>query len=207
MQGEHFMPVKELKEPIWERQEGETPNQHDWFNEFLDYSGYSLKAFHESLEKQQESAEVNNEYDKIPTLNMINKWSSNNKWMSRKKAYRDFEKEEEREELRKIKRKHKISNFEKKQSIQNQLLDEILLGLTVDKPFSQINQGIQGYATIAEDDRKDLGEDDTTLKMEAKVNATTEVKSESSIELIFEEAYQNLIDDTIKNSTHLKNEE
>lgn len=194
------MTVKELKEPIWEKQEGETPNQHDWFNEFLDYTGYSLKAFHEYLESNRKTLKVTEAADKIPSINLIKKWSSINKWTIRKKAKRDFDKQEEREELKKIKENGLIDNFLQKQKIEKQLLKEISLGLTTGKPLSQINQGIQGYVTFTEDDRKDLGEDDKTLK----IDATTEVKSGSTIGINFEKAYDSLIEDTLKNSTHLK---
>ena len=181
------MPVKELKEPIWERQEGETPNQHDWFNEFLDYSGYNLKAFHEYVESQKKSDEVST-FDKIPSYNMFMKWSSHNKWMLRKKAKRDFDKEEEREELKQIKRERLVANFRYKQKIEKQ----ISLGLTTGKPLSQINQGIQGYVTISEDDRKDLGENTENLNITADVDTQLKVKQNVASDIIMNPKYAEL---------------
>lgn len=185
------MPVKELKEPIWERQEGETPNQHDWFNEFLDYPGYNLKAFHDSLESQKESEGVST-FDKIPSYNMFMKWSSHNKWMLRKKAKRDFDKEEEREELKQIKRERLVDNFRSKQKIKKQLLKEISLGLTMGKPLSQINQGIQGYVTFSEDDRKDLGENTENLNITADVDTEIKVKQNVASDIIMNPKYAEL---------------
>ena len=43
------MPIEELQEPYWEKQEGETPNQYCYFLEFLEFPTFNLKDFHQHL--------------------------------------------------------------------------------------------------------------------------------------------------------------
>ena len=43
------MPIEELQEPYWEKQEGETPNQYCYFLEFLEFPTFNLKDFHDHL--------------------------------------------------------------------------------------------------------------------------------------------------------------
>ena len=76
------MPIEELQEPYWEKQEGETPNQYCYFLEFLEFPTFNLKDFHDHLcENLQKSTKIN----KLVKYQTIRKWAgeSCNKWRVR----------------------------------------------------------------------------------------------------------------------------
>lgn len=198
------MEPEDLEDPIWDKQKGETPTQHDWFVEFIDFPGYSLKGFHEYLEgSYQESLKVTEVEVKIPSYNMIKKWSSHNLWTKRKKASRDFDKNEEKEKLKKIKEKSKLTNFRKKQKIETGILRKMEDGLYEDVPLSQLNQGAQAYVTLNEDDLKELGESTEDIKVELTADVEATTKQEHIVDMSNPEVRQN-IDSFFKNLTEDK---
>lgn len=170
------MPIEELKEPIWEKQEGETPNQYDYFREFLKFPTNNLRQFHDYLceknEKQQKGT-------KVVTYNTIRKWAREacNKWVFRKAAKRKAEDDDIQDTLHELDKETKIKEFQIKKGINNKLLERIDREIN-DNALSQITHGIQGYIALKNDNRTDMGEPIETTKSE--INADFEVTQEIS---------------------------
>ena len=95
------MPIEELQEPIWEKQKGETPNQHCYFLEFLEFPTFNLKDFHQHLCEKNKKTQTNT---KIVTYDTLRKWAGEkcNKWHIRKQAKRQSEKEDLLETLHEL---------------------------------------------------------------------------------------------------------
>ena len=175
-----YMPIEELQEPIWEKQEGETPNQYCYFLEFLKFPTYNLKDFHDYLceksKKEQKGA-------KPVTYKTIGKWAGEkcNKWRVRKEAKRTAEDKDIMETLHELEKQKKIDTFNSKQEIETQLIENILTAISLGQPLSQINQGIQALKTLNED--KQLTQEKPTnynrTNVEADVKAEAEINREA----------------------------
>ena len=178
------MPIKELKEPIWEKQDGETPNQYCYFLEFLEYPTFNLKDFHQHLCQQNKKTQNATKQAKIVTYNTIRKWAGEkcNKWRRRKEAKRQVEKEDLMETLAELDKKQKAETFQTKQEIENKLLDNIVAAIELGQPLSQINQGIQALRTLNED--KQLTQEKPTNYNKTDVNAEAKIAHQGVGELI-----------------------
>ena len=77
------MPIEELQEPYWEKQDGETPNQYCYFLEFLEFPTFNLKDFHDHLCEKNKKEQKGT---KVVTYGTLRKWArdSCNKWRIRK---------------------------------------------------------------------------------------------------------------------------
>ena len=182
------MPIKELKEPIWEKQEGETPNQYCYFLEFLQYPTFNLKQFHQHLcDNQHDSTNIN----KLVKYQTIRKWAgeSCNKWRARKEAKRASEKEDILNTLHEIDKQDTINNFNAKKEIKQKLLERIRRDIDMDLPLSQINQGIQGLKTLHEDDLLDQEKATEYTKQDMNVEADATLNNPGLKEIA--EAYTN----------------
>jgi len=175
------MPIKELKEPIWEKQEGETPNQYCYFLEFLEYPTFNLKDFHthlcEKSKKEQKGA-------KPVTYKTIGKWAGEkcNKWRRRKEAKRQCEKQDLMETMAEMEKKQQAKTFQAKQEIEEKLLDNIITAIELGQPLSQINQGVQALKTLNED--KQLTQEKPTNYNKTDIDAETKVQHQGVNELV-----------------------
>ena len=176
------MTVKELKEPVWEKQKGETPNQYCYFQEFLKYPTFNLKEFHKHLCNEYQKVLGSNDKAKIPKLQTIRNWSSCNKWTTRKEAKRTTEDNDIMETLHELEKRQKIETFDAKQEIENRLLDSIIMAIETGQPLSQINQGIQALKTINED--KQLTQEKPTNYNKTDIDAETKVQHQGVNELV-----------------------
>lgn len=174
------MPIKELTEPIWEKQEGETPNQYCYFQEFLKYPTYNLKDFHDFL---CTDSKLRQDGAKIVSYKTIRRWATEkcNKWKSRKEAKRIAEDKDIMETLHELEKQQKIDTFNSKQQIETELIENILTAISLGQPLSQINQGIQALKTLNED--KQLTQEKPTnynrTNVEADVKAEAEVNRDA----------------------------
>ena len=174
------MPIKELTEPIWEKQEGETPNQYCYFREFLKYPTYNLKDFHDFL---CTDSKLRQDEAKIVSYKTIRRWATEkcNKWKSRKEAKRIAEDKDIMETLHELEKQQKIDTFNSKQQIETELIENILTAISLGQPLSQINQGIQALKTLNED--KQLTQEKPTnynrTNVEADVKAEAEVNRDA----------------------------
>lgn len=174
------MPIKELKEPYWEKQKGETPNQHCYFLEYLKYPTFNLKAFHQHLCNTYKN--LDQPSAKPPKYNTIIGWSSENKWRIRKEAKRTAEDTEILETLHELEKQQKIDTFNAKQEIEEKLLDKIVEAIETGQSLSQINQGIQALKTINED--KQLTQEKPTTYNKTDIDAETRVQHQGVNELV-----------------------
>ena len=181
------MPIKELTEPIWEKQEGETPRQHCYFLEFLEFPTFNLKQFHEHLCETYQNLEKPSA--RPPKYNTLIGWSSENKWTDRKTKKRLAEKEDILNTLHEIDKKDAIDNFNAKKEIKQKLLERIRRDIDMDLPLSQINQGIQGLKTLHEDDLLDQEKATEYTRQDMSVEAETVVNNPGLKEIA--EAYTN----------------
>ena len=199
------MPIEELQEPYWEKQQGETPNQYCYFLEFLKFPTNNLREFHDYLceENQKEPKGT-----KVVTYGTLKKWAreSCNNWVFRKAAKRKAEDDDIQDILHELDKEDKIENFKTKNRLKKQLLQRMELE-AYNQPFSQLRQGIDGYVSLANDNRIDKGEatEYTNTKLDADIDAKTENKTQ--IELEFQQAYNDLIEATKQNSLHLQDGE
>ena len=175
------MPIKELKEPIWEKQEGETPNQYCYFQEFLKFPTYNLKDFHDYL---CNDSKMRQDGAKIVSYKTIRRWATEkcNKWKSRKESKRIAEDNDILETLHELEKQQKIDTFNSKQEIENKLLDNIITAIELGQPLSQINQGVQALKTLNED--KQLTQEKPTNYNKTDIDAETKVQHQGVSELV-----------------------
>lgn len=173
---------------IWERQEGETPNQYYWFHEFLQHNDYSLLKFHEKLnENTSKSKGKNQKYKKIPTYNTIAKWSSCNKWMKRKEAYEIYKVEQQTHRLEEAEYKNKEIIHQKK----NVLITKALT--KVEEEFEhgtlsgyQWSNWVTGIAKLLDDNRIDVGKATSITENKSEVHVEQELDVNSVFERVDE---------------------
>ena len=170
------MPIEELQEPIWEKQEGETPNQYCYFLEFLEFPTFNLKDFHDHLceksKKEQKGA-------KPVTYKTIGKWAGEkcNKWRVRKEAKRQAEKQDILDTLHELDKADKIEEFKKKKRFKQKLLDRLLIEAET-AALSQLRQGADAYIAMGDDNRVDKEEPTTYSNQKLDVEAETKVQYE-----------------------------
>ncbi len=174
------MPIKELKEPYWEKQNGETPNQFCYFQEYLKFPTFNLKDFHQHL-----CENYKNEHKptaKPPKYNTIRGWSAENKWHIRKESKRTVEDQEILEVLHEKEKQQKIETFDAKQNIERELTKKIQKAIETGQPLSQINQGIQALKILNED--KQLTQEKPTNYNQTNIDAETRVQHQGVQELV-----------------------
>ena len=176
------MPIEQLQEPYWEKQKGETPNQYCYFQEFLKYPTFNLKAFHQHLCEGYQNSLTDTDKAKIPSYQTVKKWSSCNKWTARKEAKRVTEDTEILQTLHELEKQQKIDTFNSKQEIENKLLDNIIMAIELGQPLSQINQGVQALKTLNED--KQLTQEKPTNYNKTDIDAETKVQHQGVNELV-----------------------
>ena len=170
------MPIEELQEPIWERQDGETPNQYCYFLEFLEFPTFNLKQFHDHL------CEKNNKEHKgtkVVTYGTLRKWArdSCNKWQVRKEAKRISEKEDLLDTLHELDKEDKVENFKAKNKFKKILLDRLNKEAEYEK-YSQLKHGVDAYVNMSDDNRIDMEEPTTFANQKVDVDAETKVQYE-----------------------------
>lgn len=165
--------IHEFQDPIWERQKGETPTQYCYFLEYLQFPNFNLKQFREYICDNYEELDIAGA--KPPTYNTLKNWSAENKWSDRKTEKRRADKQDILETLHELDKQEKIKNFETKRKIKEKLLARISRDIDLDLPFSQINQGVQAYNTLHEDDLLDQEEPTTYTKSD--ISAETEINN------------------------------
>ena len=176
------MPITELKEPYWEKQKGETPNQYCYFQEYLKFPTFNLKAFHEHLCTDYQKVLGGTDKGKIPKYQTLKNWSSCNKWTVRKESKRTAEDQEILEQLHEMEKEQKAKTFRAKQEIEEKLLDNILIAIELEQPLSQINQGVQALKTLNED--KQLTQEKPTNYNKTDIEAETRVQHQGVNELV-----------------------
>ena len=177
---------------IWERQEGETPNQYCWFQEFLQHNDYSLKNFHEQVSKNATEMEQESQKKiKTPKYSTIQKWSSYNNWMKRKEAYTIYKSEQQTHRLEEAEYKNKERIHQKK----NVLITKALT--KVEEEFDrgtlsgyQWSNWINGIAKLLDDNRIDLGKATSITRNKSEVH----VEQELDVNSVFERVDEALAD-------------
>jgi hypothetical protein len=200
------MPIEELQEPYWEKQEGETPNQYCYFLEFLDYPTNNLKDFHDHLCDKHKKTQPNT---KIVTYDTLRKWAGEkwNKWHIRKAAKRKAEDDDIQDTLHELEKETKVEEYQTKQRINTKLLKRIEREVD-ENALSQIAQGIQGYKTLKDDNRVDRGEatDFTKSDVNADIDAKAQVETKADIaqDIILKPEYveltRKLLEDVVNDS-------
>ena len=163
------------------KQEGETPNQYCYFQEFLKYPTYNLKDFHQHLCEEHKSKQKGT---KPVTYNTLRKWAMDkcNKWKVRKEAKRTAEDNDILTRLHELEKEQKEKSFKAKQEIEDKLLDNILMAIEFEQPLSQINQGIQALKTLNED--KQLTQEKPTNYNKTDIEAETKLQHQGVNELV-----------------------
>ena len=170
------MPIEELQEPYWEKQEGETPNQYCYFLEFLEYPTFNLKDFHDYLCEKNKKAQKGT---KVVTYGTLRKWARDacNKWRVRKEAKRQSEKDDLLDTLHELDKQDKIDNFIKKNSIKKKLLERLEKEAEYEK-YSQLKHGVDAYVNMSDDNRIDMEEPTTFASQKLDVDADTKIQYE-----------------------------
>ena len=168
------MPIEELQEPYWEKQEGETPNQYCYFLEFLEFPTNNLKDFHQHLhEKQQKTTKIN----KLVKYQTLRNWAGDkcNKWHIRKQAKRKAEKEDILETLHELDKADKVKEYKKKKEFKEKLLNR-LVREAENATLSQLRQGADAYIAMSDDNRVDKEEPTNYSNQKVDVEADTTVE-------------------------------
>lgn len=168
------MPIEELKEPYWDKQEGETPNQYCYFLEFLEYPTNNLKDFHnylcEETQKEQKGT-------KPVTYNTLKKWSreSCNKWRIRKEAKKQADKEDILQTLHELDKADAIEEYILKKSFKQKLLERLEREAETER-YSQLKHGVSAYVDISNDNRVDKHEPTSYTKTEGTLEVEADTK-------------------------------
>ena len=166
------MPIQELQEPVWEKQQGETPNQYCYFLEFLEYKTNDLKAFHQHLCEKDRQGLLRT---KVPAYKTIRNWSGPkcNKWTERKSAKRAAEKIDILDTLHELDKEDVIEEYILKKSIKQKLLNRLNKEAETER-FSQLKHGVDAYTNLNDDNRVDKEEPTnfTSQKMDLESDNT-----------------------------------
>jgi hypothetical protein len=170
------MPIEELQEPYWEKQEGETPNQYCYFLEFLEFPTFNLKDFHDHLCEKNKKEQKGT---KVVTYNTIRKWAREacNKWRVRKEAKRQSEKDDLLVTLHELDKEVKINNFKRKNNFKNKLLERLEKEAEYEK-YSQLKHGVDAYVNISDDNRIDMEEPTTFANQKVDMESTNKIEYE-----------------------------
>lgn len=168
------MPITELKEPYWDKQDGETPNQYCYFLEFLEYKTNDLKDFHQHLCEKDKKGLLRT---KVPAYKTIRNWSGPacNKWTERKSAKRAAEKKDVLDTLHELYKEDVIEEYILKKSIKHKLLVR-LDGDAETEKFSQIKHGVDAYTNLNDDNRVDRQEPTSYTKTEGTLEVEADTK-------------------------------
>lgn len=168
------MPIEELQEPYWEKQDGETPNQYCYFLEFLEFPTFNLKDFYDYLCEKNKKEQKGT---KVVTYGTLRKWAREacNKWQIRKEAKRQSEKDDLLETLHELDKEVKIENFKRKNSFKNKLLERLDKEAEFEK-YSQLKHGVDAYVNISDDNRIDMEEPTTFTNQKVDVDADTTIQ-------------------------------
>ncbi len=168
------MPIEELKEPMWEKQKGETPNQYCYFLEFLQFPTYNLKDFHEHL---CENGIAGHKGTKIAAYKTLRNWAGDscNKWHSRKEAKRIADKEDLLETLHELDKQDAIEEYLLKKSIKRKLLERLEKEVDYEK-YSQLKHGADAYTTLNDDNRVDKEEPTTFANQKVDMESTNKIE-------------------------------
>ena len=175
------MPIKELAEPYWTRQEGETPKQHCWFCQFLQYPDFNIGEFYKYINSEEFHLTDKAGYGKIPTLKTMYNWSSDNKWKLRKTRYVEDREEQVQNQLMQL-------DLEKRKEFYDNKIGLIEAAFTkANEEFRlgnisgyQFNQYCQGITKLLDDNRLDLNKSTDIVTSNASVEVDAVVESENS---------------------------
>ena len=170
------MPIEELQEPYWEKQEGETPNQYCYFLEFLEFPTFNLKDFHDHLCEKNKKEQKGT---KVVTYGTLRKWAREacNKWRVRKEAKRQSEKDDLLDTLHELDKEVKINNFKRKNNFKNKLLERLEKEAEYEK-YSQLKHGVDAYVNISDDNRIDMEEPTTFANQKVDMESTNKIEYE-----------------------------
>ena len=171
------MPIEELQEPYWEKQEGETPNQYCYFLEFLEFPTFNLKDFHDHLCELHKSSQKFTDKSKITSYAVLRKWAGDscNKWRVRKEAKRQAEKDDILDTLHELDKEVKINNFKRKNNFKNKLLERLEKEAEYEK-YSQLKHGVDAYVNISDDNRIDMEEPTTFANQKVDMESTNKIE-------------------------------
>lgn len=174
------MPIEELVEPYWNKQPGETPKQHCWFCQFLQYPDFNIGEFHKYISSPEFNPPDKAGYGKIPTIKTIYNWSSDNKWKHRKTRYLEDREEQVQQQLLQL-------DIEKRKEFYNQKIE--LISAAFDKTHEefltgkisgyQFNQYCQGITKLLDDNRLDLNKSTDIVTSNANVELDATVESDN----------------------------
>ena len=175
------MPIEELKEPYWQKQEGETPKQHCWFCQFLQYPDFSLKEFHQYITSPDFELADPSGYGKVPALKTIQNWSSDNKWTIRKKAKIEDREQQTQYHLQQLDLEKRKDFYNKKLELIEEAFrkaqEEFILG---NISGYQFNQYCQGITKLLDDNRLDLNKSTDIVQTTASVELEAEVTQDNT---------------------------
>jgi len=170
------MPIEELQEPYWEKQQGETPNQYCYFLEFLQFPTNNLKDFHQHLCEKDNQGLLRT---KVPAYKTIRNWSGPacNKWTERKAAKRQSEKQDILDTLHELDKEDVIEEYKQKKSFKKKLLERLEKEVEYER-FSQIKHGVTAYVDMNNDNRVDKEEPTSFTSQKLDVEAETKIEYE-----------------------------
>ena len=174
------MPVEELKEPYWNKQEGETPKQHCWFCQFLQYTDFNIGEFHKYITSEEFNPVDKAGYGKAPTLKTMYNWSYSNKWKLRKARYLEDREEQVQNQLMQLDLEKRREFYDNKIGLIEAAFvkanEEFLLG---NISGYQFNQYCQGITKLLDDNRLDLNKSTDIVTSNASVEVDAVVESDN----------------------------
>ena len=153
-------------DPIYELQENEVERHYHYFKLWDKGNFRTWKEFHTSLTHLSQNEW--HKYDRTkktpgpPSEDHLRQMAAHGKWKIRRQTRINDEERYNRDLKRKIYAESEISEFEQKSSIKSKILDRLEDSVDdYEVKLSQIKTGVEAYSILKEDDRKDLGIEET----------------------------------------------
>lgn len=159
---------------IWDKREDESEYSYKYFNYFLMWVDLSIRNFYADIMTQG--------MKDLPSLNTIYKWSAQNNWRKRKKAYIVNKSVDQRYRLEELNYSKKEEIFKAKHNLIinaiNKCAEDFNQGRMTGTQFSNWVSGING---LLNDNRLDVLEP-TEIK-DAKIEASVEAEIDSEMSI------------------------
>ena len=192
------MAVTEIKKEPWCKQEGETPTQFYWFEQYLNYPYNDISKFHEAMEKEcKENGKKPQKKAPLCTLKTMYNWSYQNKWIKRKNESIIWQSEDNNTYLRQLQLKDKEEESNRRHNIKMESYKKVEEGITNGSLTGyQLNQFVQAIKTLNELDLLELGEatENITQTINADVKTTSKKDKIKEVDDLAKEI-QGVIDD------------
>lgn len=159
---------------LWDKRDDESEYEYKYFNLYLVWIDLNIKSFYKDLLLQ--------DYEDVPTLNTLYKWSSIHEWTKRKKAYIINKSLDQRYRLEELNYSKKEEIFKAKHNLIINAINKCANDFNDGKMTgSQFNAWVNGINGLLNDNRLDVLEPTEIRDTNLIADIDAEVSSDISI--------------------------